>query len=76
MAAEPKPCSRLLICLQINQQTIAGKVVARNAALTGGLPPDHGLSLWFSQTQRQLSQRRTHVLIYDQGLRPVHKLIR
>jgi transposase-like protein len=34
---EPKPCSRLLICLQINQQTIASKVVARNAALIGGL---------------------------------------
>ena len=34
---EPKPCSRLPICLQINQQTIAGKVAARKAALTGGL---------------------------------------
>jgi hypothetical protein len=34
---EPKPCSRLLICLQINQQTIAGKVLARKAALAGGL---------------------------------------
>ena len=34
---EPKPCSRLLICLQINQQTIAGKIAARKAALTGGL---------------------------------------
>ena len=29
--------SRLLICLQINPQTIAGKVAARKAALTGGL---------------------------------------
>jgi hypothetical protein len=27
----------LLICLQINQQTIAGKLVARKTALTGGL---------------------------------------
>ena len=35
---EPKPCSRLLICLQINQQTIAGKVAARKAALAAGLP--------------------------------------
>jgi hypothetical protein len=35
---EPKPCSRLLICLQINQQTIAGETAARKAALTGGLP--------------------------------------
>src|SRR5260221_8978026 len=34
---EPNPCSRLLICLQINQQTMAGKVGARKAALTGGL---------------------------------------
>src|SRR5882724_6725568 len=29
--------AHLLICLQINQQTIAGKVVARKAALTEGL---------------------------------------
>jgi len=34
---ESKPCSRLLICLQINQQTIAGKVAARKAVFTGGL---------------------------------------
>jgi hypothetical protein len=34
---ESKPCSRLLICLQINQQTIAAKVLDRKAALTGGL---------------------------------------
>src|SRR6185437_11922742 len=28
---EPKPCSRLLICWQINQQTIVRKVAARKA---------------------------------------------
>jgi len=37
-----KPCSRSLICLQINQQTIAGKVAARKAALTGGVPLELG----------------------------------
>src|ERR1700691_2004098 len=36
---ESKPCSRLLICLQINQQTIAAKVLDRKAALAGGLRP-------------------------------------
>jgi len=30
-----QPCSRSLICLQINQQTIAGKVAARKVAPTG-----------------------------------------
>jgi len=34
---EPKPCSGFLICLQFNQQTIAGKVAVRKAVLTGGL---------------------------------------
>jgi hypothetical protein len=29
--------ARIKICLQINQQTIAGKVAARKAILTGGL---------------------------------------
>jgi hypothetical protein len=35
---EPRPCSRLPICLQINQQAIAGKASTRKAVPTGGLP--------------------------------------
>jgi hypothetical protein len=35
---ESKPCSRSLICLLINQQTVAGKVAARKVAPAGGLP--------------------------------------
>jgi hypothetical protein len=35
---EPRSCSRLLICLQINRQTIAGDVASRKTALTGGVP--------------------------------------
>ena len=38
---ESKPCSRSLICLQINQQTIAGKVPNRKAVPTGGLRPNY-----------------------------------
>ena len=34
---KPKPCSRSLIRLQINQQTIAAKMVDRKAVLTGEL---------------------------------------
>jgi hypothetical protein len=39
---EPKPCSRLLICLQISQPTIAGKVTAGKAALKEWLPKYNG----------------------------------
>jgi hypothetical protein len=61
---EPKPCSRLLICLQINQQTIAGKIAARKAALTEGLR-------WSGWCQIRTSQHNAHLDQFEKPLQQV-----
>jgi hypothetical protein len=53
---EPKPCSRLLICLQINRQTIAGKVAARKAVLTGGLLKSASELNWILENLPQIEK--------------------